>query len=254
MTEFARFERACTEIARHTTQIARANNAEVFQSHPRSLTGSDAAERVYDFPSPTLLWNMPSRGSSRRTNNRAIFVNGAFVLRDDRLRKSYANMEIYSFTRNADRVRLSLVDAFHFDVETIPQTRFHPIFHVQRGRPHGLQWTDDVRARLVSTAARISSENVTIDTQHWQSGADCVRIPTPQMDYFTTLVSIVADSFGGVSDRREVMRAFTALARFVLQLQTTEFRLSQSSELHVRQTRWASESSAACVWYEEVKP
>ncbi|MGA6182972.1 hypothetical protein ACPEH1_17820 [Stenotrophomonas sp. NPDC077421] len=162
-----------------------------------------------------------------------------------------ANLAVYHLEQPTPRTcKLSLLDSMHFDVEKIPQKPFHPIFHVQRGHIKQPGWSLDQLKSRVSHATGLTRESITIDDPRIVACRD-VRIPTPQMDYISVLLTVVADFFGEDAARHQIKTGFRALLKHV---RNGENIARKAQQAEILERRWtASDPSDFCVahWYGE---
>lgn len=252
MTAFPKMQRHFQQIDSQVRQIVRERQADVQFGTFVARSDPDAGRVVIGLSEPTLIWRAPARGSSNRTRElRAVFVDGSFTYEDTRLVDAKANLAVYSLHNpSREECKLSLLDSMHFDVEKVPQTPFHPIFHVQRGHIKQSGWAEDRLKNLVSKASRLPVENISIE-QSGIVGCRDVRIPTPQMDYISVLLAVIADFFGDSTARHQIKAGFEALLKHV---RNGENIARQAQQAEILEKRWtASEPSDFCVahWYEE---
>lgn len=175
------------------------------------------------FDAPAFFYNVPQKGSSTRagpSHRQAIFVDGAFTVceADDKviLTDASCNMEIYETRHVAgESFTLRRVDAMHFDMESETQSEFHPMFHVQRGASATI--TPGMIIDKVAEVTHLDRDRIQFSEGGVPLGLSYVRLPTPQMDYFSVLATITADFFcsEGQSDRN-TKDEFRALLRSLL--------------------------------------
>ncbi|MDQ8048086.1 hypothetical protein [Luteibacter sp.] len=144
-----------------------------------------------------ILHNVRYKSSSTRSPRLTIFINGSFRFsragHELSMVSAAANISIFSLTAlEGEAVSVALYDALHFDFEKAEgQTPYHPMFHVQRGGNNTL--TDDVvlgaiRKKRGRLAVLSMGESKVAGMHH-------LRIPVPQLDYFSVIVMVVADFF-----------------------------------------------------------
>lgn len=203
-----------------------------------------------EFSEPVILWNAPIRASSPTTlTKRALVMDGNFYFKDEAFDKGGASLEVYSVTRSQDEYKLELLEAMHFDIEPCaPQSSFHPMFHVQFGKNH--RWNiDQLHARFVELT-RVTSDKVKINRELKIHTRD-VRIPTPQMDYLSMLVMVVADYFCEKNSTHQVKLGFKNLLRKVMDSRNTARNGRQSMRLEQRWANQVASPFCASHWYEE---
>jgi hypothetical protein len=156
----------------------------------------DAGFFVYKPASPLVLHDVRHKGSSGKPGRFSIFIDGSFKFRKENgawlMASAGANISIFELSTKDEDVTATLFDALHFDFEEADaQKPFHPIFHVQRGGNGRL--TDDVVKALIQ-AHRGALSVVSVE-QGKIPGSHHLRIPSPQLDYFSVLVMVIADFF-----------------------------------------------------------
>ena len=151
---------------------------------------------VYKPTSPLVLHDVRHKGSSGKAGRFSIFIDGSFKFRKENgsllMASAGANISIFELSNEHEDVKVKLFDALHFDFEEADaQKAYHPIFHVQRGGNGCL--TDDVVKGCIQ-AHRGALSVVTVE-QGKIPGSHHLRIPSPQLDYFSVLVMVIADFF-----------------------------------------------------------
>jgi hypothetical protein len=250
MEEFALFQRHVNAIhAAARIVIATRRSA----AHWPNLTLTDAGDEGWRvaFSEPVILWDAPIRAStsSGAAAKRAIVMDGSFYFKNGTFDKGGASLEIYSIARSHHRCGLKLLDAMHFDIEPHSrQTPFHPMFHVQSGKNN--RWDIAQLQSCVASLARVANDKVDIDRDLNTPTRD-LRIPTPQMDYLSMLVMVIADCFCEKNSTHEVQSGFKNLLRKVMDSKNTARNGRQSRRL---EQRWADPVAypfCASHWYEE---
>lgn len=217
------------------------------------LRESDAGDEGFklEFPEPVIIWNAPMRGSSTSSSKRAIVMDGCFYFKGDAFDKGSASLEVYGMSRPDDGCKLELLESMHFDIEAnaLHQSPFHPMFHVQFGKNH--RWNIADLQKRVAELARTDVDKVIIDRSIQMPTRD-VRIPTPQMDYLSMLVMVVADFFCEKNSTHEVKAGFRRLIDKVANSKNTARVGRQGREL---EGRWANPENGktfgAVHWYQE---
>jgi hypothetical protein len=225
---------------------------------PNPIQFQDIGEGCFKlaFDAPAFFYNVPQKGSSTKagsSHRQAIFVDGAFTVCeiDNRvmLANASCNLEIYETREIAgESFTLRLVDAMHFDMESDKQSAFHPMFHVQRGASATI--TKDMIISKVAEITHLDKEKIQFDEGNIPLGLSYVRLPTPQMDYFSVLATITADFFcsEGQSDRN-TKDEFRVLLRSLLSSKNIT-RDGRSSQALCR--RWNADLPfGASHWYAE---
>lgn len=202
------------------------------------------------FSEPAIIWNAPLRGSSKSASKRAIVMDGSFYFKDETFDKGGASLEVYSVTNAAGQCTLKLLEAMHFDIEpNTDQSPFHPMFHVQFGKNNHLD-LGALEGKIVRLA-KVQPGRIVIDRNINMPTRD-VRIPTPQMDYLSMLVMVVADYFCGSDSSNEVTLGFKKLLQTVKNPKNVARIGRQSRRL---EERWAphegSTPFSAAHWYQE---
>ncbi|NWB44864.1 hypothetical protein [Pseudomonas gingeri] len=217
------------------------------------LRESDAGEEGFklEFPEPVVIWNAPMRGSSSSSARRVIVMDGCFYFKENTFGKGNASLEVYGISRPNDGWRLELLEAMHFDIEAnaLHQSPFHPMFHVQFGKNH--RWDIADLQQRVAKLAKTDVDKVDIDRSMQMHTRD-VRIPTPQMDYLSMLVMVVADFFCEKNSTHEVKAGFKRLIEKVAHSRNTARVGQQGRELEGRWTIPNSDKQFGAVhWYQE---
>jgi hypothetical protein len=211
--------------------------------------------RKYYFDKPLLIYNAPSKSSSKKKGVYAIFIDGhfSFVNNDDTLTMSQtaANVTFYEIEQQSgNAVHLKLFEALHFDMELASrQTPYHPIFHVQRGTSNTL--TERVIRDAIIEQAGFEDANITIDN-HDQIGSPYLRLPTPQLDYFSVIVMIIADFFCNPAESAassQTMTKFSELIKLLLDSQNVAKHGASAQVLYQRFNLAHCATSAH--WYAE---
>lgn len=203
-----------------------------------------------EFSKPAIIWNAPYRASSKGTAKRAIALTGSFIFKDGIFDKGSAHLEVYNSVLFEGRLTLTLLEAMHFDIEPGEmQSAFHPMFHVQFGKSK--RWNDTILRDQVNLVSRIRNENIDVVRDIEMPIRD-VRIPTPQMDYLSVLIMVVADYFCEKDSGNEVKNGFQTLLKAVMNSKNSARGGRQS---HVLEQRWIDSSAdrpfAAGHWYGE---
>ncbi|MEE1889756.1 hypothetical protein [Pseudomonas carassii] len=203
-----------------------------------------------EFAKPAIIWNAPYRASSRGNAKRAIAMTGSFNFKDGVFDKGSAHLEVYESSISMGRLTLKILEAMHFDIEAgEKQTAFHPMFHVQFGKSK--RWDDAVLRDRVQHLARMRPENIDI-VRDVQMPIRDVRIPTPQMDYLSVLVMVIADYFCEKDSANEVKIGFQSLLKAVMSSKNSARVGRQSQTL---EQRWVNHTLdrpfAAGHWYGE---
>jgi hypothetical protein len=151
---------------------------------------------VYKPASPLVLHDVRHKGSSKKLGRFSIFIDGSFKFRKENdnwlMASAGANISIFELTNDNENVTAELFDALHFDFEEADaQKAYHPIFHVQRGG-NGRLTDDVVQARIQAHRGALSVVRV---EQREIPGSHYLRIPSPQLDYFSVIVMVIADFF-----------------------------------------------------------
>lgn len=203
-----------------------------------------------EFSRPAVIWNAPYRASSKGTAKRAIAMTGSFSFKDGIFDKGSANLEVYNSLIFEGRLTLTLLEAMHFDIESgETQTAFHPMFHVQFGKSK--RWDDMILREQVSLVSKIKNENIEV-VRDVQMPIRDVRIPTPQMDYLSVLVMVIADYFCEKDSANEVKSGFQNLLKAVMNSKNSARGGRQSQVLEKRWVDHAADRPfAAGHWYGE---
>jgi hypothetical protein len=203
------------------------------------------------FSEPAIIWNAPLRGSSSKSfAKRAIVMDGSFYFKEEAFDKGSASLEVYSVANMGGQCTLKLLEAMHFDIEpNANQSPFHPMFHVQFGKNNHLN-LGALETKIVRLA-KVQSGRIVIDRDINMPTRD-VRIPTPQMDYLSMLVMVVADYFCGSNSPNEVTLGFKKLLQTVKDPKNFARMGRQSRQL---EGRWAPQAGdapfSAAHWYQE---
>ncbi|HCF0510585.1 hypothetical protein ACM70I_12685 [Pseudomonas aeruginosa] len=209
------------------------------------------AEIRIEFAEPAILWNAPIRGSSSTASlaKRAIVMGGSFCFKEGTFDMGAACLEVYSITRLAGAYKLKLLEAMHFDTEpNAQQSPFHPMFHVQFGKNN--HWDIAKLQARVAEVARIDANKIEIDRELTSFTRD-MRIPTPQMDYLSMLVMVIADYFCEKNSTREVKTGFKKVLKKVMDSRNPARYGRQSNRLAQRWSNQAANPFCASHWYEE---
>ncbi|RAN82082.1 hypothetical protein B5P43_10410 [Bacillus sp. SRB_336] len=170
------------------------------QLHFPLLTGpSEGADGLvtYKPDSPLVLHNVLQKGSSGKPGRNSIFIEGSFTFRADVdawvMTSAGANISIFEVKHEDGKLIASLFDALHFDFEKADaQKPYHPLFHVQRGGNSHL--TDNIVIEHLKRQPGMSTATVEV-AQGKILGSHHLRIPSPQLDYFSVLIMVIADFF-----------------------------------------------------------
>lgn len=176
-------------------------------------------------------------------------MGGYFCIKDNIFESGSAFLEVYDIIKPESKCRLSLLEAMHFDIEpnALHQSPFHPMFHVQFGTNN--HWNVDILKGRVAELMKIEINQVEIDRSKAMPTRD-VRIPTPQMDYLSMLVMVVADYFCDKKGTHEVKTGFKNLIQKVMNSKNIARTGKQSRELEGRWTDPDKPFSAGH-WYQE---
>ena len=204
------------------------------------------------FCEPAILWDAPIRGStSASLDKRAIVMDGSFYFKNGTFDKGSACLEVYRVVRpqGKGQCELELLEAMHFDIEPHAlQSPFHPMFHAQFGKNN--RWDlSDLRDRI-ARLARIDGGKVVINRDLMIPSRD-VRIPTPQMDYLSMLVMVVADYFCEKNSTHAVRTGFRSLLKKVMDSKNVARSGRQSIQLEKRWNSQGGQPFCASHWYEE---
>jgi len=222
--------------------------------HWPALTRSDKdGTTTYATVDPLLIWNAPTKGSSGsgRQTKQAIFVGASFDFSNidgkDILVKGACHLAIYRVSPKEDGHEAELFDQIHFDMETgTPETKFHPIFHIQRGSEN----TSDSPKyhRLLAGAARVAQEKILIKNDT-PIASPYLRLPSPQMDFFSVMTMIMADFFCNSRQYSSSEPSFKALLK-LLREDANIARQSQPATI-LRQRQQAATFDSLAHWYAE---
>lgn len=210
----------------------------------------DEGLSIVEFAAPVILWNAPIRASSKATQTkRAIVMDGSFCFKKNIFDRGGASLEVYSVNRHQGGYDLHLLEAMHFDIEPhTQQSPFHPMFHVQFGKNH--RWDLAALQSSVADLTKLSAGQVTIHRQLAVPTRD-VRIPTPQMDYLSMLVMVIADYFCEKNSTHEVKAGFKNLLKKVMNPKNSARNGRQSIRLAQRWGTQDAQPFCASHWYEE---
>lgn len=246
---------AFTVFKRHVQQIHDAAGVIIAKKQmdrpkwPELIAREEGEGFKVEFSQPAILWNTPLRGSSRSSARRAILMDGSFNFKDAVFESGSACLEVYEIKAAGGKCELTLLEAMHFDIEPDAafQSPFHPMFHVQFGKNN--RWSLHELVERVAALNRMEVGDVTINRDIAMPIRD-VRIPTPQMDYLSMLVMVVADYFCEKKDRHDVKAGFKNLINKVMD-QNNIARFGRQSK--TLEQRWvqAEKPFAAGHWYQE---
>lgn len=250
MTDFVKFKRQ-VEVVHNAANIVIANrNAKVrwpeLEEEDRGVEGKYIA-----FKNPAVLWDAPLRKTGVNSRaRRAIVMDGHFYFDGDIFNRGGAHLEVYSTHKSSDgRWEMKLIETMHFDFEyKLPQTAFHPMFHVQFGKSKRLD--EAVIATIVCELARIKPDQLRLDRSIETDTRD-VRIPTPQMDYMSVLAMVIADYFCDSHCSSEVTTGFITLLRKVMLASNPARSSRQSKNLEQRWNPDQRGPFCASHWYAE---
>lgn len=250
MVDYAMFKRHVDDVHNAAKIVIQTQNAKtVWPNLSREEAGE--AEMKVVFSEPGILWNAPIRGSSGTTTRtkRAIVMGGSFFFKNGTFDMGSACLEVYSLTPESGSFKLKLLEAMHFDTEpNEQQSAFHPMFHVQFGKSN--QWDDAKLQDLMAKIARTDASKIEIDRSLTIATRD-MRIPTPQMDYLSMLVMIIADYFCEKNSTREVTKGFKKILRAVMDSRNPARDGRQSNRLALRWSNQSEYPFCASHWYEE---
>ena len=251
MEELALFKRHVHEI-HNAAGIVIAKQQLTKAVWPDLITSDAGDEGIkLEFSQPAIIWNAPLRASSSALAKRAIVMDGCFYFKNGTFDKGGASLEVYSASRSSEGYKLELLEAMHFDIEPhAQQSPFHPMFHVQFGKNH--RWDLGALQGRVAELTRLDISKVAINRDMDMPTRD-VRIPTPQMDYLSMLVMVVADYFCEKNSTHEVKAGFKRLLQKVMDSRN-EARVGRQS-IRLEQ-RWANARQntppfSAAHWYQE---
>ncbi|MFT0623389.1 hypothetical protein ACMHYQ_12130 [Ectopseudomonas guguanensis] len=249
MEGFSLFKRHINEI--HKAASILIEKQQKTMPHWPELFMTDQGDERFklEFHQPAIIWNAPLRGSSTSSTKRAIVMGGYFCIKDDIFISGSAFLEVYEIVRPEAKCQLSLLEAMHFDIEpnALHQSPFHPMFHVQFGTNN--HWDVNTLKNRVAEIMRIEVDQIEIDRSKVMPTRD-VRIPTPQMDYLSMLVMVVADYFCDKKAGHEVKKSFKNLIHKVMNSKNIARTGKQSRELEGRWTEPDKPFSAGH-WYQE---
>lgn len=244
------FRRHVSEIHRAAgIVIARQQRSSVIWPEFKQIdNGADGT--VLEFAKPAIIWNAPYRASAKGAAKRAIAMTGSFSFKNGVFDRGSAHLEVYESSIFEGRLTLTLLEAMHFDIESgEEQTAFHPMFHVQFGKSK--RWDDTTLRGQAQLLSRIKPENIEVIRDVKMPVRD-VRIPTPQMDYLSVLVMVIADYFCEKDSAREVKIGFQGLLKAVMSSKNSARVGRQSQTL---EKRWIDKTTdrpfAAGHWYGE---
>lgn len=192
----AHFHSYWEEWERKLAEVARRGSAQV--EFPPLEGPSQQADGTFIYKPKNflVLHNVKQKGASNRSPRFTIFIDGGFrfARADGRLSmvSASANISIFSLTTKNEDITAMLFDALHFDFEEADgQKPYHPIFHVQRGSNNRL--TDNI---VIDAIRRKRGALVQVKMEPSKvHGSHHLRIPVPQLDYFSVIVMVVADFF-----------------------------------------------------------
>lgn len=245
------------------TTIVKSRNAQLqfpsIQEKPHSRVTPNS--RVFQLSHPICILNAPQKAASRNKRMH-VLIDGDFHFDETAehpcLTHAGANVTLLRPEELDDEtLRLELVDALHFDVESPVEGRrkgFHPFFHMQRGISH----SDDVIKNVFAEAEGWDLGKIIVD----QSNKDVIghpylRIPTPQLDVFAVLTMVIADCFcnPGVepsSTRSSDTNAETLFANLLrLLTESNNVMREGNTSRELRQRIEAGRLISAAHWYPE---
>ena len=206
--------------------------------------------------SPICIYDAPQKASSKKrgdSHRLIIVMNGSFKLiaepKHPCLMGATCSITFLNKEHESDdALRVKLVDALHFDVDSKP---FHPIFHAQRGIGTSVEecrqllgkfWHGDSNKIEID----LTSENHVLSNPY-------LRLPTPQLDLFAVFTMVAADYFcngGEIANDSGVIDRF----RSILNLLADEKNIVREGRaakcLNDRFT--AAKNICAAHWYPEV--
>lgn len=250
MVDYALFKRHVDDVHSAAKIVIQKQNATPVWPRLLSEDAGEAGIKV-EFAEPALLWNAPLRGSSSTTisSKRAIVMGGSFCFKEGVFDMASACLEVYSITRISGVCKLKLLEAMHFDTEpNAQQSPFHPMFHVQFGKNN--HWDVARLQARVAEAARVDISKIEIDRELLFATRD-MRIPTPQMDYLSMLVMVIADYFCEKNSTREVKTGFKKILKKVMDSRNPTRYGRQSNRLAQRWSDQRANPFCASHWYEE---
>lgn len=249
MKNFALFKRHVLEIHGAAKIIIEKKQSKV---HWPELLFTNAGEEGFcvGFSDPVVLWDAPLRGSAGASlKRRAILMDGTFYFKEGNFDKGGAKLEVYSTIRKNGDCLVELLEAMHFDIEPdVVQSPFHPMFHVQFGKNKNVDEAG-LTARIAELA-RIEPHRVKLDREKISHTRD-IRIPTPQMDYLSMLIMVIADYFCEKNSANEVKAGFRSLLKRVMDSKNSARDGRQSKQLEKRWTMENSSPFCASHWYQE---
>lgn len=214
---------------------------------------NDEGKVTFTPEEPLFIYNVPQKASSGKARRNAILVQGSFTFFETGggllMIEPRASISIYDIRPDAGgKLTAKLFDSLHFDVEPAQkQKAFHPMFHIQRGADSNL--TDDVVIRLLARQSKVPVEEIEI-LKGEVSGSPYLRLPSPQLDYFSVLVMVIADFFCNPDDPNpNVLVMFKSLLALLCDDRNIARQCESSGILFSRsQSRgWASSAH----WYAE---
>lgn len=249
MKNFALFNRHVIEIHGAAKIIIEKKQTKVHWPELFFEHAGENGSRVR-FSEPVVLWDAPIRGSAGASlKRRAIVMDGTFYFKEGIFDKGGAKLEVYSTARQNGGYLVELLEAMHFDIEPdTVQSPFHPMFHVQFGKNKDVD--EAVLTARIAELARIEPHLVMLDREKVSHTRD-IRIPTPQMDYLSMLIMVIADYFCERNSGNEVQSGFRNLLKRVMDSKNSARVGRQSMQL---EERWAVENSSpfcASHWYQE---
>lgn len=254
MKKFTAFKRFWSDVGKKVDLIVRRRaGAKVFVPELSPFEDLGNGDYKLSFVKPAFFFNAPQKASSTRagvSHRQDIFVDGTFTVHESDgeaiLISASCTLWIYDIEHIANEsYTLTLVDAMHFDMESEPQSEFHPMFHAQR-RPSRSVGTQVIVESVVH-ATRLDAEKVTVRNDESCIGLPHIRLPTPQMDYLGVLALVVADFF--CQPDRDSKDAFRKLLQDLLGKKNI-MREGKSSK--ALQSRWNGDRPFGCPhWYTE---
>jgi hypothetical protein len=234
------------------------NGARVhFGEHLKSTKTSDDLVKIEPVD-PVCFYDAPQKASSRKlgpSHKYVIFVNGHFEIENSPsgplLVRSTCSVTFFNKHEDGNTLKLSLVDAVHFDVETVEApTPFHPTFHVQRG----VGITQELCQRMLAKITGRKHDTISVDlhaNKHVLANP-AFRIPTPQLDIFSVLTMLAADYFcnpGLAGSGHGVTARFTALLALLAGEKNFVKQGKSAQQLNARFD--AAKNISAAHWYPE---
>lgn len=203
MSNEARLHLLWQRWQRPLTTIVKSRKAQLqfpsLEEKPNSRDKANPGQRVLKLTHPLCILNAPQKASSKHKTMH-VLIDGHFHFEDTAehqcLTHAGANVTLlHPEWLDNDVLKLTLVDALHFDVEAPEQGKrkgFHPFFHVQRGT----SLTDEKIKQIFSVAEGLEVEKIQVDQRAKDLiGHPYLRIPTPQLDVFAVLTMVIADCF-----------------------------------------------------------